>query len=349
MIRKLAVPVIFLVLFALFTSLNDANVEATVKGEEIPDKLAKAIDLYLDLEFEKAWAITEEVMASKDLTSNDSIAVYEVKSLVTYARGQQYKNKAFGYLNLISDIGHCLIHLPREVWPPELRDKWYELSKNKNMLVCPSEADPEIQTIAVIEFDNFSVGKYKEELGDLSKGLADFFEYDFSKISDLKVVERDKIDYILRELKLAEEGKLDGATAARVGKMLGAQLMVFGSITQLDSKNARMVARVVKVETSEIVMAADKEGKPDFIKMEKELVKEIAEKLDVKLSKETEAEIMESNTDNMDAAKLYGLGLKYLDKYDYTTAYDYFKKAYEKDDTFVEAKRKMEVYRPLIG
>jgi TolB-like protein len=318
-------------------------------GAGISDRLAEAVNLYVELEFDKGLAVTDELIARKNLSANDSVAIYEVKSIITYAKGQKFKREAFDYLKHISSIGHCLVHLPREMWPAELRDKWYQLSKAKNLLICPEDTDPEIQTIAIMEFDNYSIGKYKEELGELSKALADFFEYDFSRFTGLKIVERDKLDYLIRELDLVKEGMIDQASAVRVGKMLGAQLMVFGSIAQLDRKNARMVVRVVKVETSEIITSADREGKPNFVEMEKELVKEIAGKLDVLVTDETGMAINESATTDMDAAKLYSLGLKHMDNYEYEKAYEFFKKAYEKDSSFVEAKRKMEIYKPLIG
>jgi TolB-like protein len=317
--------------------------------DTIAKQLAKAVNLYTELEFDRGLEITEQLMARDDLSPNDSIAIFEVKSIITYAKGQQYKNRAFDYLKDISRIGHCLIHLPREIWPTELRDKWYSISKQKNILTCPVEADSKIQTIAIMEFDNYSVGKYQEELGDLSKGLADFFEYDFSRFSDLKVVERDKIDYILKELKMVEEGKIDKGTAVKAGKILGAQMMVFGSITQIDRNNAVMLARAVNVETSEIITIAEKRGKPNFVEMEKELVKELADQLNLLVTDKNRELIDESGTRDMDAAKLYSMGLKYLDRYEYKKAYDYFKKAYDKDNSFTEARNKMEVYKPLIS
>ncbi|MBN2183978.1 MAG: hypothetical protein JW746_01490 [Candidatus Krumholzibacteriota bacterium] len=318
-------------------------------GVELSGKLAKAVDLYLDGEFDAGLKITDDLLAQSGLTANDTIAIYEVKSIITYAKGYKYKLESFEYLQEISGIGHCLINLPRELWPTELRDQWYKLCNEKNLLVCPDDSKPDVKTIAIMEFDNFSIGKYKEELGDLSKGLADFFEYDFSRFSDIKVVERDKLDYILQELKLVEEGKVDQASAVRVGKMLGAQLMVFGSITQLEKDSARMVVRVVDVETSEIISTADMEGKPNFVDMEKELVKKIAGQLDIMITDETKAAISESATEDMSAARLYSLGLKYMDNYEYKKAYEHFKMAYEKDNSFSEAKKKMEIYKPLIG
>jgi TolB-like protein len=325
-----------------------AGPAATAPEGTITEKLAQAVNLYVDGDFDSGLAITDKLLAGKDLTAEDSLAILEVKSIITYAKGQKYKREAYSYLQEMSKIGHCLMSFPREMWPSELRDKWYEISKRKDLLVCRNDIPPDTRTIAIMEFDNFSTGTYKESLGDLSKGLADFFEYDFSKYSGVRVVERDKLDYLLRELKLSQEGKIDPATAVRVGKMLGAQYMVFGSITQLDKKDARMVVRVVNVETSEIVTTADREGKPDFVEMEKELVKDIAGKLDLALTQEGEAAIDESAPD-MDAAKLYSLGLKYMDEYQYEKAYDYFKKAYEKDPSFTEAKRKMEIYKPLVS
>lgn len=344
----LFIATIAVLLISPFRSLTSCPGASAPEGT-ITERLAEAVNVYLDGEFDSGLAITGELLSRKGLAAGDSVAILEVKSVITYAKGQKYKREAYGYLQEISKIGHCAMNFPREMWPSELRDKWYEISKSKDMLVCANETGPDTRTIAIMEFDNFSMGEYKNDLGDLSKGLADFFEYDFSKFTGVKIVERDKLDYLLREVELSAEGKIDPATAVRVGKMLGAQMMVFGSITQLDGKNARMVVRVVDVETSEIITSADREGKPNFVEMEKELVKDIAGKLDLALSKEAGAAIEESATSDMDAARLYSLGLKYMDEYQYEKAYDYFRKAYEKDNSFVEAKRKMEIYKPLIG
>ncbi|MFH2035584.1 MAG: CsgG/HfaB family protein [Candidatus Zixiibacteriota bacterium] len=315
----------------------------------LADKITEALNYYIEAEFEKSTEIVDKLIVRNDLSAKDSVAIYEVMSIISYAKGQEYRRKSFDYLDKISDIGPCVINFPRDLWPSELRDRWYKIAQAKNMLVCPEEKSHEIKTIAIMEFDNHSIGKFQEELGSLSKGLADFFEYDFSQASGLKVVERDKIDFVLKELELQASGKVDESTAAQVGKILGAQLMVFGSITQLNNKETRMIVRVVKVETSEIIASVSKEGKPDYIMMEKELVSELAEKLNLMISDDAKEKIKAAGPENMDAAKLYASGLDFMDKYDYEKAYEYFKMAYEKDNTFAEAKRKMEIYKPLIG
>jgi len=313
----------------------------------VADQLAKAGDLYSQAEFEKAIEAGNKLMTRNDLESKDSVAIFSVLSMCNYALGQEYVNTSYNYLEKIVDIDPCAIHLPHDFWPQQLRDRWFKVLKANSMLTCPQDKD--IKTIAIMEFDNYSTQKYQEELGFITKGLADFFASDFSKVSSIKVVERDKINVILSEIELQESGKVDQATAVKVGKILGAKIMVFGSLTQLDAKNMRMVVRAVSVETSEIIATVDKEGKPDYFKIEKEMVEELAKKLDITLDEKTKDLMKAGGSESLDAASLYARGLDFADKYDYKQAYDFFKKAYEMDTEFAEAKRKMEIYRPLAG
>ncbi len=319
-----------------------AQTEATVA-----DKLAEAINFYSELEFDKGIDVASGLLKRADVTKKDSIAIYAVMSMLSYGKGEEFLTKSYAFLEKMAAIGPCTINLPHEFWPQQLRNQWYNVAREKGALICPGDKDSEIQTIAIMEFDNFSVGEFQEKLGFITKGIADFFEADFAKFSDLKVVERDKVDFILNEIELSESGKVSSSTAIQVGKLLGAQLMVFGNVTQIDGKKCKMLVKAVKVETSEIIATVEKEGKPDYFKMEKELVKELAEKLDMTLTDETSSMLDAGGTESFDAATLYSKGLHYMDKYDYKKAYDFFKLAYEKDNSFIEAKQKMEIYRPL--
>ena len=321
---------------------------ALAQEATVADRLAEALDLYNDLEYDAGLKIADDLLVRTNLTGHDSIAIYEVLSIITYAKGEAYLQESLGYLTKISAIGPCVMPMPRDIWPQELRDRWYHFLREKDQLVCEPKSK-DLQTIAIMPFDNFSTGEYQEKLGALGKGLADFFAFDFGKISSFTVVERDKIEFIMKEIELQKSGAVDRAAAVQVGKILGAKYMVFGSITQIDYKNARMVVRVVSVETSEIVAQGDREGKPRYSKMEKELVQELSETLNVTLSEETIELIEQGGTESLDAASHYALGLDSMDKYDYKQAYEHFKAAYELDNTFVEAKRKMDVYRPLAG
>jgi TolB-like protein len=322
----------------------------SVVGQEatVADKLAEALDFYNDLDYDAGLKIANGLMERPDLTRQDSVAIYEVLSIITYAKGETYLQQSIAYLAKMSSIDPCIMPMPRDIWPQELRDRWYKFLQEKNQLVCNRDTK-DLKTIAIMPFDNFSAGEYQEKLGALGKGLADFFAFDFGKISSFTVVERDKIEFIMKEIELQKSGAVDKAAAVQVGKILGAKYMVFGSITQLDYSNARMVVRVVSVETSEIIAQADRDGKPQYSKMEKELVEQISKALDVTLNAETIELIKQGGTASMDATSHYAMGLDYMDKYDYKKAYEHFKAAYDLDNNFVEAKRKMEIYRPLAG
>jgi len=317
--------------------------------ETVADQLDAALSAYNDLEFDAGIEAAKAVLKRDDVAAKDSVVAYEILSMLTYAKGESFFREAIGYLNKINDLGPCVVHLPRELWPAELRTKWFEILNEHNKLNCPRDSKPGVPTVAIMEFDNFSIGEYQEKLAFIGKAMADWFRRDFGKISSLRVVEREKVDVVLKELELQKSGVVDEATAVEAGKLLGVQYMVFGSVTQLDGKNARMIVRTVSVETSEIVASVDREGKPEFSKMEKELVAELAKALEVPVPEDEKALLEEGGTDNYDATTLYSKGLEYMDRYEYRKAYEFFKKAYDLDNTFADAKRKMEIYQPLVG
>lgn len=316
--------------------------------EAVSDILGKAYEMYALTDFDDAIKSAKTLFERAELTPRDSIAIYECLGICNYAKGTKHHEEAFNYLNRIAGVGPCLNPLPQEFWPKQLCNHWYSLMKSKEILNCTAD-ESGVKTIAFLPFDNYSVGEYQEKLGLLSHALAEFFAHDFSKVSSLRVIERNKMDYLLEEIKLSQEGITSQSAAVKVGRMLGAQLMVFGTISQIDDRHARMVAKVVKVETSEIVASVDKEGRPDFNSMQKALVEELAAKLDSELSEDSKKELRHGGSDSFDALYHYSLGLEYMDLYDYKNAYDNFKKAYDMDNKFIQAKQKMDIYRPLVG
>jgi len=336
-------------MFAAVLFLAAAFPSVSTAQDDVAAKLAEAIRFYGELEFEKGIDLVNQLLQQPGVTSRDSAAGYATLSMLTYGKGLDYIRQSYEYLDRIAGIGPCVIDLPQHLWPQQLRDQWYKILHARNQLTCTDDSERPLKTVAVMEFDNYSVDKYREKLGFIAKGLADFFEADFSQISDLKVVERDKVDFILKELELAKSGMMTATDAVRIGKMLGAQVMIFGTIVQTDDDKARMLVKAVNVETSEIMAYVEKEGKPEFFKMQKEMVGELAGKLDMIVNEKTRSMLEENGTSSDDAATLYSQGLYYMDQYDYAKAYEFFKQAYDKDSEFEEAKEKMDIYRPLVS
>lgn len=134
-------------------------------------------------------------------------------------------------------------------------------------------------TVAVLYFD-YS-GK-DAEMEVLKKGLAQMLISDLSTLDQVRIVERNRLEEILAELKLAQSGKMDPATAAKVGKLLGAKYMVLGGYFDL-MKTLRADARVVEVETGKVIQSIGATGKPeDFLAVEQKLSEELSKILTTK-------------------------------------------------------------------
>jgi TolB-like protein len=148
------------------------------------------------------------------------------------------------------------------------------------MPLCARAAPPDARpTVAVLYFD-YS-GK-DGEMAVLKKGLAQMLISDLSALDGVRLVERDRLEEILAELKLAQSGKIDTATAAKVGKLLGARYLVLGGYFDLMG-TLRADARVVEVETGKVVQSTGAQGKPqDFLDLEQKLSASVAKILSAK-------------------------------------------------------------------
>ena len=116
----------------------------------------------------------------------------------------------------------------------------------------------------------------------MAAAITDIFGRVLFKSKGIMLVEREKLDEVMKELRLGMSGLVDEDTAAEVGKLAGCDYMLMGSITNLarassgvaiplfvvpvsvGSKNQKVKAtldvRLVKVETGEIVFAETADG-----------------------------------------------------------------------------------------
>ena len=109
--------------------------------------------------------------------------------------------------------------------------------------------------VAVFPFENGgSYGPDAADLGPLSVGLQQMLLTELQQNTGLRIVERTDIARVLDELDLSETDRMDAATAARVGKLVGARYAIAGSFTDWYG-DFRLDARVFSVETSEILNA----------------------------------------------------------------------------------------------
>jgi len=191
------------------------------------------------------------------------------------------------------------------------------------------------KTIAILYFDNSS---NNAQLDPLKKGLADMLISDLSNLNMLRVVEREKLEEVMAELKLSSSKDFDAGTRQKLGKLLGAETILFGSYFEMIGQ-FRMDARIVKTETGEILKSEGVSGATaDFMKLEKQLVWKIARGLDVRFSDKEEAAIMASEQVSYQATLAYADGLELFDNGDKPGALVKFKEALELSPSFDRAR-----------
>lgn len=110
-------------------------------------------------------------------------------------------------------------------------------------------------TVAVWDLDDLSPATAPQQnLGEMLSGR---IVETVQQKGTYTVVERQRLVLALEELNLGSSSLADEATRLRLGKLAGAQLMVFGAYQVIAGK-MRLDVRLVEVETGRIVKAVEK-------------------------------------------------------------------------------------------
>ena len=106
--------------------------------------------------------------------------------------------------------------------------------------------------IAVLYFDNNSIGKDRADYEGVGKGIADMLITDMASNSSVQVVERERVQSLLTEQNLTKSGTIDPQTAIKLGKIIGAQYMITGGFMSDGRGTYVLTARAINVQTSAI-------------------------------------------------------------------------------------------------
>lgn len=107
--------------------------------------------------------------------------------------------------------------------------------------------------IAVLPFENGgSYGKNKEDFDALRKGIAATLIYELARNPGARLVDRQQTQRLLDQQGLGVAERVDAATAAKVGKLVGARYVITGSFIDLYG-DFRVDARIIDGETGEIM------------------------------------------------------------------------------------------------
>ncbi len=134
--------------------------------------------------------------------------------------------------------------------------------------------------VAVLYFDNAT---RKPELDVLRKGMADMLVTDLVSWDGVTVVERARLEEVLGELKLQSSKAFDEKTAVKVGKLMGAQYQLTGTMV-LQGRSLVVDAKLLKVQDGSVTLATRSEADQDKVfDLEQDLAGKIIGAIDSKL------------------------------------------------------------------
>jgi curli biogenesis system outer membrane secretion channel CsgG len=146
--------------------------------------------------------------------------------------------------------------------------------------------------LAIMDFDYATVQSYSSAVFgtnvDIGKGIRDLLVTDLVKDGTYSIIERAAMDKILAEQNFSNSNRADPMSAAKIGKLLGIDAMVIGSITEFGNEtqkknfgggggnwggfglggighsksnaNVAITARIVNIDTAEILGVAEGKG-----------------------------------------------------------------------------------------
>ena len=129
----------------------------------------------------------------------------------------------------------------------------------------------DVLTVAVFDFESKD-----EAVRDLGPKVATLVNADLSAEPQLITVERAELEKVLGEQELGLSGTVSTESAAKVGQLTGAKVLVTGRVFKADEQTI-IVAKIIGTETSR-VYGEVVNGKPDLtiIDLSAELAKKIA-------------------------------------------------------------------------
>ncbi len=184
-------------------------------------------------------------------------------------------------------------------------------------------------SIAVLYFNNKS-GQTK--LTPLQKGMAVMLITDLSKVEQLRVVERVRMQALLDELELGASGLMDAETAPRIGKLLGAAKVTSGDILKGGAQDLAINSSVLDVPFDKIAEQPSAAGALDeLFRLEKEILFNIIEYMQISVSPQKKAELERPLSASTPALLALFLGIDYSDRGLYNLAAKMYKQALAED------------------
>jgi TolB-like protein len=331
-----AILLVGVLMLVMATSVNASDSKA---------RMAEAMKHYASARYDKAISVLDLLAKDTTLDKKDRREVWLGLGRAYVAKNLLAKAK-WAIKNLLDSEPPIVEPDPDAECPP-LMKVYYEARKEQKGNTVVERPDPGMKTIAILDFKNRSVDD-KERFDPMEKGFAELMISQLNGSVSLKVVERERIQWLMDEIGMENDPtKFDQSSAVRVGKLLGVHSVLLGSFIKVKD-DMKLLARLVKVETAEILATDEVTGDADeFFDLAEQLSLKVARGINAQV---TQAEVQKgTETKSLDAMMTYSEGLVLLEKGNYKGAYEKFMQAVNLDPAYEKAKTKAESLKPLLG
>ncbi len=178
----------------------------------------------------------------------------------------------------------------------------------------------------------------------LGEGLSDMMTVDLGQVRKLKLVERMRVDELMRELKFSASSAVDPATAPRLGKFLAAGQIVGGRYNVSSDNTLRLDVASQDIGKGKApTPVTQSDDLANLFKIQKEMVFRVVKDMGITLTREETEAIQKVPTKNLQAFIAYSVGLEKEGQGDFESAGVYFKQASALDPSFAPAKAKADL------
>jgi hypothetical protein len=172
----------------------------------------------------------------------------------------------------------------------------------------PARATQDARALGVLPF---GVAATDTIVMPLAYGLADLLMTDLSRTTQLQLVDRLRLDAIIRELHLVSEGRVDSASAPRAGQLIGARRLVIGRLASGPGGTLLINARITDVSTGQIQPGVSARAPlASILDAEKALALELFHQLGVTLTPAELSAVEQRPTRNLAALLAYSRGVE---------------------------------------
>lgn len=310
---------------------------ATFALAGVPVVLTEAQTMYNEGRFAEAIDHLTKLASDSALNPTEAKEVYLL--LAKAAAGKNFTDQAIVYMKKVVELEPGF-RLNTAIEPPQVQRIWFRVDS----LRATEDAASKMRTLAILYFENNSVTDH-EAMDGLSKGISAMLVTDLMGTPGLRIVERERVQFLMDELKMQKSEYYDQTSGVKVGRLLGAHNLLLGSFSKIDNKKIRIDARLVKTETGEVIKSDKIEGNSDDLaRLQNDLAAKVASWMGVELAANPQ-----EDEQPIGAVLAYTRGLNLEDEMQLSAAYEAYKQALAVDPDFEGARNRLVALEPIIS